>query len=510
MKRFLTGLLALALAWLCTAAAAQDRGLAERRVALVIGNASYKSSPLKNPVNDSRDVATALRGLGFEVLERQNLGREGFATVVREFGDKLRGASVGLFYFAGHGLQVKGRNFLLPVDADIAREDEVQYRSFDVNEVLDKMDSARTPVNLVLLDACRNNPFARSFKTSQSGLAQMDAPTGTLIAFATAPGSVAQDGEGAGNGLYTGALLKHIGTPGLAVEQMFKRVRVDVVGASRNSQVPWESSSLNRDFSFASAAASGPAVAVNPPTAFAATELALDLAFWDAVKDSRNPADYRAYLEQYPTGRFAALARLRASAGPAGATSAAQPPGGSPAAPRPADASVAAVPEQVAATSTSTNAERPVPAGAGVPAATQGSSIVRWQQGSRERTLDLGVGTAPSVQAASPEGLYLAAVAGATVYWIDAVRATLVRSSLAFDQAAEASGVRATGAQFSPDGRWLLLRLQRADQTSHSLIDVSSGQVLWDRPSLGARFEPDAARLSLQGASGASESLRLP
>ena len=508
MNRFLAGLLALALASLCAAAAAQDRGLAERRVALVIGNASYKTSPLKNPVNDARDVARALRGLGFEVLERQNLGREGFAAVVREFGDKLRGASVGLFYFAGHGLQVKGRNFLLPVDADIAREDEVQYRSFDVNEVLDKMDSARTPVNLVLLDACRNNPFARSFKTSQSGLAQMDAPTGTLIAFATAPGSVAQDGEGAGNGLYTGALLKHIGTPGLAVEQMFKRVRVDVVGASRNSQVPWESSSLNRDFSFASATAPGPAGAVSPPAAFAATELALDLAFWDAVKDSRNPADYRAYLEQYPGGRFAALARLRASAAPGAPASVAQPPGGSPAAPRPADAGVAAVAEQVAAAIAS--AERPATAGTVAPAATQGSSIVRWQQGSRERSLDLGVATAPSVQAASPEGLYLAAVAGANVYWIDAVRATLVRSSSAFDQAAAASGVRATGAQFSPDGRWLLLRLQRADQTSHSLIDVSSGQVLWDRPSQSARFEPDAARLSLHSASGATESLRLP
>ena len=197
----------MALMALCVQA--QDRGLAERKVALVIGNSSYKSVPLKNPQNDARDVAAALRKLGFEVIERQNLGREGFAMAVREYGDKLRGATVGLFYFAGHGIQVKGRNFLVPVDADIAREDEVQYRSFDVNEVLDKMDSARTAINLVVLDACRNNPFARSFKLAQTGLAQMDAPTGTLIAFATAPGSVAQDGDG-NNGLYTSALLKHI------------------------------------------------------------------------------------------------------------------------------------------------------------------------------------------------------------------------------------------------------------------------------------------------------------
>jgi len=447
-------------------AIAQDRGLAERRVALVIGNAGYKTSPLKNPLNDSRDMGKALRGLGFEVIERQNLSREGFSSVVREFGDKLRGASVGLFYFAGHGVQVKGRNFLVPVDADIAREDEVPYRSFEVNEVLDKMDSARTPVNLVVLDACRNNPFARSFKTSQIGLAQMDAPTGTLIAFATAPGSVAQDGEAGANGLYTGALLKHIGTPGMAVEQMFKRVRVDVVAGSKNSQVPWESSSLSRDFSFALGAAAAAAPAANPAAAFAATELALELAFWDAVKDSRSAADYKAYLEQYPQGRFAALARLRA----AGAPPAADPPA----------AVATALPQR--------------------------ASTVRWKQGSGERTLDLGAAGDVSAQALSPEGLYLAAVAGGTVHWIDALRATVVRTSSVFDPGTAA----ATDARFSPDGRWLLLRLERGSQVSHSLVDVGSGQVLWDKPSSAARFEQGAARLQLQTAQGTDESLRLP
>ena len=144
MRHFVKGFLLAALSLLGAAAAlAQDRGLAERRVALVIGNAAYKSAPLLNPANDSRDVAKVLRGLGFEVIERQNLSREEFSGVVRDFGDKLRGATVGLFYFAGHGLQVRGRNFLVPVDADIAREDEVPYRSFEVNEVLDKMDSDR-------------------------------------------------------------------------------------------------------------------------------------------------------------------------------------------------------------------------------------------------------------------------------------------------------------------------------------------------------------------------------
>lgn len=468
-------LMALALCW-GLGAMAQERAPSERRVALVIGNAAYKSAPLQNPVNDSRAMARTLRGLGFDVIERQNLSREAFSGVVREFGDKLRGASVGLFYFAGHGLAVKGRNFLVPVDADIAREDEVPYRSFDVNEVLDKMDSARTPINLVLLDACRNNPFARSFKTSQTGLAQMDAPAGTLIAFATAPGSVAQDGDSGGNGLYTGALLKHLSTPGLAVEQMFKRVRVDVVAASKSTQVPWESSSLSRDFSFAQAAAaqaqSANAAATAAPS-FAATELALELAFWDAVKDSRDPADYRAYLEQYPQGRFASLARLRSNAPPV----------------------AAAAPNNLAAATPS-----PAPR----------SSVVRWKQGSGERSLELGASQMVSAQALSPEGLYLAAVAGGSVFWIDTLRATVVRSTRAFEPGSPTSTLLATEARFSPEGRWLLLKLQRGSLLSHLLIDAGTGQVLWDKPSQDARFDPAAPRLQLLTASGATEVLNLP
>ena len=473
MRRFLAGLLLATLGLLVAAtAAAQERGLTERRVALVIGNASYKVSPLKDPVNDARDVANALRRLDFEVIERQNLGRDGFSAVVREFGDKLRGATVGLFYFAGHGMQVKGRNFLVPVDADIAREDEVPYRGFDVNEVLDKMDSARTVVNLVLLDACRNNPFARSFKASQTGLAQMDAPAGTLIAFATAPGSVAQDGDTGVNGLYTGALLRHVATPGLEVEQMFKRVRVEVAGSSRNRQVPWESSSLNRAFSFAEGLAAAPAAVAGSiavpgparPAAAVASEMAFELAFWDAIKDSRNPADYRAYLEQYPNGRFGTLARLRSSVGfaPAGPAT----PGTEPVA----------------------------------------ASVIRWKQGDAERSLDLRAGRPVSVQAESPEGLYLAAVVGGSVHWIDAVRGAVLRSSRAFDD----SAASATLAKFSPDGRWLLLRLQRDSVVTHQLMDVASGDVLWNKPSVLARFDPEAPLLLLQGAQGESQTLRLP
>ncbi len=449
----------------------------ERRVALVIGNAAYKSvTSLQNPVNDSKAVAEQLRKLGFEVIEKQNLGREGFAGVVREFGDKLRGASVGLFYFAGHGLQVKGRNYLVPVDADIAREDEVPYRSFDVNEVLDKMDSARTAVNLVVLDACRNNPFARSFKPAQTGLAQMDAPTGTLIAFATAPGSVAQDGEGS-NGLYTGALLKHIAAPGVAVEQMFKRVRVDVVNASKNQQVPWESSSLNRDFSFANAPAAKPTVVVaaSNPAATIATELALDLAFWDAVKDSRSPADYRAYLEQYPNGRFAALARVRSAPSAPAATPSA------PAAPIVATAAPAAL-------------------------TTSPGNLLRWKQGAATKEMVLNSGSAVDAVAQSPESLYVAAASAGSVYWIDALRASVVGTAKVYEPA----NGQTVSLQFSGDGRWLLLGQQAAGRSNHQLIDVASNRSVWTKPSQSAKFDAVAPQVLLQNAQGATEAVRLP
>jgi Caspase domain len=428
----------------------------ERRVALVVGNAAYKSSPLANPVNDSRAMANALRGLGFEVIERQNLAREDFAKAVREYGDKLRGASVGLFYFAGHGLQVRGRNFLVPVDADIQHEDEVPYRGFDVNEVLDKMDSARTAVNLVVLDACRNNPFATSFKATQAGLAQIDAPTGTLIAFSTAPGSVAQDGTGS-NGLYTGALLKHISAPNTAIEQMFKRVRVDVVAASKNQQVPWESSSLNREFAFAKATPilALPAANVN---ANAVTELSLELAFWDEVKRSTDSADFKAYLEQYPSGRFAPLARLRANA------------------------------------LNTANAFQPIP--------TPVSASVSAPLAAPPAALAL----ASNLMSKTPEGLYEVSVLGGALQWRDLQKNAVIRTTPTFD----ANALKATQLQFSGDGRWLLLSLLQGAQPLVALMDVASGKTIWQRTAVSAKFDQSAPKVLLQLAQGQQDSVVLP
>ena len=428
----------------------------ERRVALVVGNSSYKTSPLKNPANDARAMAAALRRLGFEVIERQNLTREAFSLAARDFGDRLKGATVGLFYFAGHGLQVRGRNFLVPVDADIAREDEVPYRSLDVNEVLDKMDAARTPINLVLLDACRNNPFARSFKLSQVGLAQMDSPAGTLIAFATSPGSVAQDGEG-DNGLYTSALLRHITAPALPIEQMLKRVRVDVARSSNNAQVPWESSSLNRDFAFASGApASQAAPASTASPANAATELALELAFWDAVKGSSITADYQAYLEQYPQGRFAALARVRARA-IAGAGHA-----------------FAVVNGNVVSTGTMLSATAPVI-------------------------------TPVQVRADSPEGWYSAVVSAGQVVFIDRRNAATLKTY----PLENGSDLQLDRSSFSPDGRWLLLGGLREGKSVQLLMAVSSGRVVWERAASAAVFEANQPLVRLQLADGRSESIDL-
>ncbi len=176
------------------AAAAAPAG--EARIALVIGNGAYKDSPLLNPVNDAKAVSAALRDAGFEVIERHDQGAVEMRRAIREFGEKLRGKGAGLFYFAGHGVQVNGRNFLIPANADIKYEDEIEDQSVDVALVLNKMESAKARINLVVLDACRNNPFVRGSRSAQSGLAAMEAPIGSLIAYATSPGQVASDGRG--------------------------------------------------------------------------------------------------------------------------------------------------------------------------------------------------------------------------------------------------------------------------------------------------------------------------
>jgi uncharacterized caspase-like protein len=241
---------ALALWLAATLAAAQSPPPAKaQRLALVIGNGAYRDAPLPNPLNDAADMARALEASGFTVIKRENATLREMHLALREFGDRLDRRGTGVFYFAGHGMQVRGRNYLIPVDADIAREDEVAFASLDLGAVMEKLDSAKNPVNLVILDACRNNPFGTRLQASAKGLAQVDAPPGTLIAFATAPGSTAADGTGR-NGLYTQHLVKAMARDGAPVEEVFKIVRAGVRSDSKSLQVPWESTSLESAFFF--------------------------------------------------------------------------------------------------------------------------------------------------------------------------------------------------------------------------------------------------------------------
>ena len=282
----------------------------EQRVALVIGNGAYKSDPLRNPVNDAEDIAHVLRGLGFRVTLKKDASQRDMISAINSFGQDLKKGGVGLFYFAGHGVQSRGRNFLVPVNAHVESEAELEFEAVDANRVLSLMDEADNRVNIVILDACRNNPFARSFRSISRGLAQLEASRGSFIAFSTAPGSVASDGMGR-NGIYTQHLLSSLKNPNSDIDKVFRRVTAEVSRATSGKQVPWVSSSLTGDFSFRPDPISSlPSAAVAVPL----DPTVNDRAFWESVKDSKNPEELTAYLEQFPNGLFAALAHSRLKA----------------------------------------------------------------------------------------------------------------------------------------------------------------------------------------------------
>jgi uncharacterized caspase-like protein len=248
----------------------------ERRVALVIGNGTYaEAGTLTNPVNDALDIAGKLRSIGFDVIEGNDLGKRELERKIGEFSDALQGAGVGLFYYAGHGLQVEGRNYIVPVDARLDMPVKLQLEAVPIDEVLDIMEQ-QTKVSLVFLDACRNNPFARSLSrtattrsaTALAGLAQFDSTRGSFIAFSTAPGAVAMDGTGR-NSPFAAALLRHMAEPGQSINDMMIAVRRDVVSETREGQRPWEQGSLLERFEFVPG---GETVAQPKPTAAPAPE----------------------------------------------------------------------------------------------------------------------------------------------------------------------------------------------------------------------------------------------
>ena len=223
----------------------------QSKIALVIGNGNYLSGTLANPENDARAMKVALQNAGFTVLEYENLSQSQMKKAIDDFGTKLKNNEVGLFFYAGHGIQSKGYNYLIPVDAELRSEQQIEYDCVQADRVLALMEASGAKVNILILDACRNNPFERSWTRSSTGkgLAFMNAPGGTLIAYATSPGSTASDGSG-NNGLYTSAILESMQIPDITIIQMFQYVRAIVSQKSNKQQIPWESTSLTGDFYF--------------------------------------------------------------------------------------------------------------------------------------------------------------------------------------------------------------------------------------------------------------------
>ena len=295
--------LILALSLACALAAH-----ASERVALVIGNSDYKTSPLINPRNDANAMAELLTKAGFVVDKQLDTDLPRMQSAVDRFGTAIRDPKVkfGLFYYAGHGLQQDWRNYLVPVSARIRNAGDVTQQTVDVSGLLRYMEQAVGRSFLVVLDACRDDPFAGSFRPAAKGLTQFDAPVGSLLAYSTAPGSVAQDGEGA-NGLYTGFLLREFAVPGARLEDAFKRVRLSVRMASKGTQVPWESTSLEENIYLF------PTVIRNLTEADRDELLEKEMTAWLKVKSSQDPEALAAYIREFPSGSASELAQSRLS-----------------------------------------------------------------------------------------------------------------------------------------------------------------------------------------------------
>ena len=276
------------------------------KIALVIGNGSYKQAPLKNPANDAKGMAEALNSLGFEVTVRLDAGRAAMQSAIDAYIGQLASRKcVGLFYFAGHGIQINWKNYLLPVDAEVTSNEDVEKKAVEVNAMIGGLTKASNALNLIILDACRDAPFGEAKKPEQKGLSQMDAPRSTLLAYATAPGNVASDGAGA-NGLYTESLLREIKTADAKVEDVFKRVRLNVRRKSNGSQIPWESTSLEEDFYFM------PPASLAPPTdRERERRFAEEFKLWESIEGAKAVEPFEDYLRRYPSGNFSELAQLR-------------------------------------------------------------------------------------------------------------------------------------------------------------------------------------------------------
>ena len=289
---------------------AQSEGAAKLlrlpKIALVFGNSRYKDAPLRNPANDAKAIGEALSSSGFAVVTKIDASRAEMAAALDAYAKELAAKKcVGLFYYAGHGVQLAWKNYMLHVDAEIDTIDDVQKKAVEVNSLTDALVKAANPLNIIILDACRDNPFGTAKPTQQRGLSQMDAPSNTILAYATAPGNVASDGTGA-NGLYTENLLREIKVPEAKIEDVFKRVRLGVRRKSNGAQIPWESTSLEEDFWF-----------IPPKNLQELSETERDkqfeeeLALWEKIKSMTAPGPLEDFLRRFPSGPFSELAQLQ-------------------------------------------------------------------------------------------------------------------------------------------------------------------------------------------------------
>jgi formylglycine-generating enzyme required for sulfatase activity len=329
MRRLLVGSLALLVAAVFSLPAVAQKLTDQKRIALVVGNGNYSHvPPLENPGNDARLLGEALRAVGFTLVgggAQVNLDKQAFEKVVQEFGAKLQGADVGLFYYAGHGLQMHGINYLVPVDANPSREADVGIQMLDANLILNQMEGTGTKLNIVILDACRNDPFGgralamgrgrdnemvRMRDIASGGLAEMQAPSGTLISFATQPGNVALDGAD-GDSPFAKALSETIRTPGLGIFDAFNQVGLKVKRATGGKQQPWMSNSpLEGIFYFVQPPVIAPS---SPGTPVAKGPSAEEIA-WDYLKDTADVASLRRFATSFPDSPRKRDANMRIAA----------------------------------------------------------------------------------------------------------------------------------------------------------------------------------------------------
>lgn len=304
-RRFIQALASLPPA-LALAKPAWAAGAEGSRRALVIGNSAYRSAPLLNPGNDARAMADLFGQAGFAVDARLDATRSDMTAAIERFGTAIRHPDIrqAVFYYAGHGVQLDWRNYLLPVDAVVDSAEQVRQRCIDLGQLLGQLGAAKDKTFVIILDACRNNPFGTAYRPEHKGLSQFDAPVGSLIAYATSPGNVASDGSGR-NSLYTENLLREFSQRGTRIEDALKRVRLNVRLASHGEQVPWETTSLETDvFIFGDGARKRSDAEVEK-------NLEADIAAWERIRASQNADDWVGYLRTFPNGRFAEIAQIR-------------------------------------------------------------------------------------------------------------------------------------------------------------------------------------------------------